>query len=124
MNEQTLPISSMLHAEALSVYEAAGVTSAGDEEEKDRRADFVTMKPIGGKRRAGGSSWQSLMNGKGDIESDYMNGEIVLLGRMNGVPTPANTVLQNLATQAARESWEPGRMTAAEIMSIIEKRMK
>jgi 2-dehydropantoate 2-reductase len=122
MNEATLPISSMLHAEALSVYEAAGINSAGDEEEKERRGDFVTMKPIGGKRRAGGSSWQSLMNGKGDIESDYMNGEIVLLGRMNGVATPANTVLQNLATQAARENWEPGRMQAQTIMSQIEER--
>ncbi|MEZ7907881.1 MAG: ketopantoate reductase family protein [Pseudomonadales bacterium] len=122
MNEATLPISSMLHAEALSVYEAAGINSAGDEEEKERRGDFVTMKPIGGKRRAGGSSWQSLMNGKGDIESDYMNGEIVLLGRMNGAATPANTVLQNLATQAARENWEPGRMQAQTIMSQIEER--
>lgn len=123
MNEATLPISSMLHAEALSVYEAAGINSAGDEEEKERRSDFVTMKPIGGKRRAGGSSWQSLMNGKGDIESDYMNGEIVLLGRMNGVATPANTVLQNLAMQAARENWEPGRMQAKAIMSQIQERM-
>ena len=123
MNEATLPISSMLHAEALSVYEAAGINSAGDEEEKERRSDFVTMKPIGGKRRVGGSSWQSLMNSKGDIESDYMNGEIVLLGRMNGVATPANTVLQNLAMQAARENWEPGRMQAKAIMSQIQERM-
>ena len=48
------------------------------------------MHDIGGRRRGGGSSWQSLARGTGTIETDYLNGEIVLLGRLHGVPTPVN----------------------------------
>ena len=57
------------------------------------------MKPIEGVRREGGSSWQSLARGPGSIEADYLNGEIVLLGRLHGVPTPANELFQRLAGQ-------------------------
>ena len=59
--------------------------------------------------RPGASSWQSLARGTGSIEADYLNGEIVLLGRLHGVPTPVNLLLQQLAAAAARE----GRSTRA-----------
>ena len=53
-----------------------------------RRADA----PAAGRgvERTGGSSTQSLARGTGSIETDWLNGEIVLLGRLHGVPTPAN----------------------------------
>ena len=38
----------------------------------------------------GGSSWQSIQRGTGNIETDFLNGEIVQLGRLHGIPTPAN----------------------------------
>ena len=41
--------------------------------------------------RGGSSTWQSLTRGTGDIECDFLNGEIALLGRLFGVPTPANS---------------------------------
>ena len=37
--------------------------------------------------------------GSGSIETDYLNGEIVLLGRLHGVPTPVNALLQQLSAQ-------------------------
>jgi 2-dehydropantoate 2-reductase len=49
-----------------------------------------------------GSSWQSLQRRQGTIEADYLNGEIVRLGRINGVPTPYNEVLQGLGTLGVR----------------------
>ena len=65
----------------------------------DRRADLLQLGMIGGQTRPGGSSWQSLRRGTGDIETDYLNGEIVFLGRMHGVATPANAMIQRLARE-------------------------
>ena len=58
---------------------------------RTRRGDRLRLQPVDGELRPGGSSWQSLARGVGTIETDYLNGEIVLLGRLHGVPTPANT---------------------------------
>ena len=76
------------------------------------------MSPAAGARRGGGSSWQSLTRGTGSIEADYLNGEIVLLGREHGVPTPVNELLQRLANQFARERRAPGSITAGELAAL------
>lgn len=70
--------------------------------------------------RQGGSSWQSLARGTGDIETDYLNGEICLLGRLHGVPTPVNETIQNLANQATREGWATGSLSVQEVKAAIE----
>jgi 2-dehydropantoate 2-reductase len=57
--------------------------------------------------RGGGSSWQSLARGAGRIETDFLNGEVVLLGRLYGVATPVNARLQSLARELAREGAAP-----------------
>ena len=56
-----------------------------------------------------GSRWSA---GTGSIEADHLNGEIVLLGRLHGVPTPVNAVLQRRARQAAATGAAPGSTTA------------
>ncbi len=38
-----------------------------------------------------------------------MNGEIVLLGRLHGVPTPHNSFLQRLARELVAEGARPGQ---------------
>ena len=62
-----------------------------------------------------GSSWQSLMRGQGSTEADYLNGEIVRLGRLHGIPTPFNRVLQIVAGQMARRREKPGIHDADEL---------
>jgi 2-dehydropantoate 2-reductase len=69
------------------------------------------MRPIRGLPRAGGSSWQSLTRGTGSIETDYLNGEIVLLGRLHGVPTPVNALLCRLANEMAAARRAPGGLS-------------
>ena len=51
----------------------------------------------------------------GTLETDYLNGEIALLGRINGVPTPVNIAPQQLAADAARAGVAPGSRTLAEL---------
>ncbi len=74
---------------------------------------------MNGVTRRGGSSWQSLERGTGNIEADYLNGEIVLLGRMHGIPTPVNALLQELANRLARERRPAGSVPVEEIAASL-----
>ena len=76
-------------------------------------ADFVLDVP-----GPGGSTWQSLARGH-SLEVDYLNGEIVLLGRQLGIATPVNAALQRVANAAARAGARPGSMTLAELEAAL-----
>lgn len=102
-------------AEGEAVLAAAEVDHASSDEDRARRGDLLSMRPINGARRGGGSSWQSLARGTGSIEADTLNGEIVLLGRLHGVPTPVNELLQRTAHALARSGAPPGSMTTDEL---------
>jgi 2-dehydropantoate 2-reductase len=99
----------------------AGIEFASREEDRERRADLLRLAPIGGHERGGGSSWQSLARGSGTIEAGYLNGEIVLLGRLHGFRTPVNELLQRLANRWAAERRPPGGLTIQEFEQ-LEKR--
>ncbi len=106
-------------AEGAAVLEAAGIDAASREEDRERRAGRMDVKPIAGAARGGGSSWQSLQRGTGTIEVDYLNGEIVLLGRRYGIDTPVNASLQRLANDAARRHASPGSVTPEELLALL-----
>jgi 2-dehydropantoate 2-reductase len=108
----------LLTAEAEAVFAVAGIDPVTDEEDEVRRADHLQLRPIGDEPRAGGSTWQSLMRGSG-IETDFLNGEIALLGRLHGVPTPANARIQALMADAARREVAPGSMPVAELLAAL-----
>jgi 2-dehydropantoate 2-reductase len=112
-------ISRMLRQEALACYEAASIDCATADEMRSRRG-HVRGGDIPGVPRGGGSSWQSVVRGTGNVESDYLNGEIVLLGRLHGVPTPANAVVQALAADMARRRLSAGSIRVAEVRRRID----
>ena len=112
----------VIRREGEDVLRAAGVGFASREEDRDRRGDLLSMRPVGDGSRGGGSTWQSLMRGAGTVETDYLNGEIVLLGRLHGVPTPANELMQRLMREAVRDGLKPGAMTPDEILGRIALR--
>jgi len=71
---------------------------------------------------AGGSSWQSLARGgRLDRETDYLNGEIALLGRLHGVPTPVNVGLQVLANEMARTGPAPGSWPVSDLAARLDR---
>jgi 2-dehydropantoate 2-reductase len=106
-------------AEGVAAYRAAGIDFASPEEDAARRGDKLQLRRVAGRRRGGGSSWQSLERGTGTIEADYLNGEIVLLGRLHGVATPVNAMLQRVANELARAQQPPGSLTARELVARI-----
>jgi 2-dehydropantoate 2-reductase len=107
--------------EAIACYRAAGIDFASDEEDRERRGNLIRIGPISGRPRGGGSSWQSLARGSTTIETDYLNGEIVLLGRLHGVPTPVNQRLQHVANRLAREGAPPGTMSVEDLLGGIDE---
>jgi 2-dehydropantoate 2-reductase len=112
-------ISRRARSEGAAVLRAAGIDAASREEDRERRGDRLQPRPIGGATRPGGSSWQSLRRGSGSIESDYLNGEIVLLGHLHDVPTPVNATLARLANAAARDGRSPGTMSPDDVLRAI-----
>jgi len=113
-------ISRMLRQEALACFDAAGIDCATREEMRARRDCGMHYAEIPDAPRGGGSSWQSVKRGTGDIESDYLNGEVTLLGRLYGVPTPANAVVQRLGVTMAQRGEPPGAYTVAHVLELIE----
>jgi 2-dehydropantoate 2-reductase len=109
-------------AEAVAVLGAAGIGYAGDEEYDEQHDRLITIKPVTGRPRRGGSSWQSLARAAGVIETDQLNGEVVLLGRLHSVPTPVNELLRRLAGAAARSGAPPGGHSEAEFLAALGER--
>jgi 2-dehydropantoate 2-reductase len=88
-----------LREEALAVFAAAGRVA----DEDGLRARFAVLEPgeVDGRARPGGSTWQSVERGTGDVETLALNGEVTLLGRVHGVATPVNDLVSRLALQVA-----------------------
>jgi 2-dehydropantoate 2-reductase len=110
----TAPFMPPLLAEAEAAFTAAGIRWR-DVGGGDARRALMRQAPVDGVTRSGGSSTQSLARGTGSIETDWLNGEIALLGRLHGVPTPANAFLVDLGARLARAGLQPGAVTPEEI---------
>lgn len=110
-----------LRDEGSAALAAAGIAYASPEEEVTERGDRVQVRPVAGRERPGGSTWQSLARHTGSAEADYLNGEIVLLGRLHGVPTPVNAAVQRAVRRAVREQIAPGGFLPGEFAKMISQ---
>lgn len=99
-------------AEGRACLQAAGIQFATLEEMLERRRHLLPLKAVEGQAFPGSSSWQSLARGASVTEVDYLTGEIVLLGRLQGVPTPLNQALQAQVRHMARTHIHPGTLDA------------
>ncbi|HEY3831064.1 MAG TPA: 2-dehydropantoate 2-reductase N-terminal domain-containing protein [Acidimicrobiia bacterium] len=103
--------------EATGILRAAGIDFASSAEDAERRGDILKPGTIDGQPRSGGSSWQSLARRSGSIETDYLNGEIVLVARLHGGSAPVNALLQRAAKAAAERHAAPGSVDAAPLLA-------
>ncbi len=108
-----------LQAEGEAAYRAAGIAWMPIGNADPRRIGVMDAKPVAGAPRAGGSSTQSLVRGAGSIETLSLNGEIVLIGRLHGVPTPVNEKLCALSGRLVAERRGPGSMTLAALEAAL-----
>lgn len=63
---------------------------------------------------------QSVARGTGLVEVDYLNGEVVLLGKLHAVPTPYNEAVRRLTNEMARKHHAPGTVSLAELIRTAE----
>ncbi len=118
--EQCMAIRRLVRSEALACFAAANIDCATKQEVQARgtSADgvpLVLMAEVPGYARTAGSSWQSLARGTGDIETEYLNGEICKLGRQHAVPTPANTACVYMARQTIMQGLGANHFSTAEL---------
>ena len=111
-------VTALLEAEARAVLERAGIDWV-DVGFSDPRRELMQRGDVPGETKMGGSTSQSLMRGAGSVETDYLNGEIAMLGRLHGVATPANDYMQRLALRLARDNCPPGSVTRAELAEAL-----
>lgn len=99
--------------EARSVLEAAGLKPAAASE---REIDISGWRVAEGSgiERGQQSTWQSFVRGTSS-EVDYLNGEIVRLGRLHGIPTPHNAALQRAVAKLARDGVPPGAIDISSV---------
>ncbi|MEV5569877.1 2-dehydropantoate 2-reductase N-terminal domain-containing protein [Spirillospora sp. NPDC052269] len=116
--ERSLDLYARALAEAETVLAAAGIDHATNEDIAGLRGDAVEVRPMEDVPQTRNSSWQSLARG-GSLETDHLNGEIVLLGRLHGVPTPVNEALLEAANESARLNRAPGELTLEQLTARI-----
>lgn len=120
IDADTGAVTKAVRREGHACLTAAGIDYLPPRELVTRRDRGMRMAPIDGSERKGGSTWQSLMRGSSSVESDFLNGEIALLGTLYDVPTPYNRAVQELAARAARERASPGAVSVDEIVARAE----
>ncbi|HMD44987.1 MAG TPA: 2-dehydropantoate 2-reductase [Acidimicrobiales bacterium] len=105
--------------EGRRVLEEAGIAYATDEEDAARRGHLMTIAATASGPHRGGSTWQSVARGSGSVEVDFLNGEIVLLGRLVGVPTPVNTRLTELGHELVERPELAGTVSAHDVEALV-----
>jgi 2-dehydropantoate 2-reductase len=103
--------------EAEQCFAAAGIPFESPEAFEKRAREQHRQSALPPGVRNLGSSWQSLQRGLGSIEADFLNGEIVRLGRLHGLATPYNEVLQEVANHMAAQRDKPGKYTVADLQA-------
>lgn len=118
------PFMAEARREAETVWAAAGIEWESREDfDKRVKANRGSSKMPAGyaDQRNLGSSWQSLVRGTGNIEVNELNGDVVALGKLLGIPTPYNELLCRIAAQMAANREKPGKYTAEELMEMVKR---
>lgn len=116
--EARTAFSAKLVAEASAILEQSGYSLADRSERKISLANWRTAENSGisaGQQ----STWQSFVRGASS-EVDYLNGEIVLLGRLLGIATPYNEAAQRAAALAAQVSGLPAPIPVERLQSLVD----
>jgi 2-dehydropantoate 2-reductase len=105
-------------AEGVAALAAAG-QSVDDVDTGNPRRSEMRMGQVEGAGRSGSSTEQSLARGTGSVETDYLNGEVVLLGRLHGVPVPVNAALCEVGRRMVAQRLAVGSFPEADLADLV-----
>lgn len=121
MDDEVKGIGRDARKEALSCYVAANIDCSTQDEVQELQAGIYRAADVPGIERGGGSSWQSIARGAADIETEYLNGEICMLGRLHGISTPVNDACVVMARELLYDRIEPGQYPKHRLSSLIDR---
>jgi 2-dehydropantoate 2-reductase len=106
--------------EGQDVLRRLGIHFVSFETSNAARSDGPTPRAVPGFDEApGDSTSQSLARGTGNVETDYLNGEIVRLAHRVGASAPINAALTRAAREAAGVGMAPGGYTAQQLNDLV-----
>ena len=110
-----------LRGEGANVLRHAGIDYISFEVSAAARAeDGPTIRPVPGwDAAASNSTWQSLSRNTGNVETDFLNGEIVRIAHKHGIAAPLNAALARAARAAARNGLGPSHYSAAQLAELL-----
>jgi len=111
-------VADLLRAEAVDVLSAAGIRVADLVGETTVDLSGFVPRPIPGHERGGSSTWQSLVRGV-PVESEFLNGEIVLLARLHGREAPVNAAVLARIARAVAERTPPRSLTDEDLAATL-----
>jgi len=110
-----------VRSEGENVLRHAGIEFISFETSTAARADGPTPRPVPGWNTGpSNSTWQSLSRQTGNVETDFLNGEIVRLAHRHGITAPLNAALASAARAAVRDGRGPGRYSAAQLAELLQ----
>jgi len=68
------------------------------------------------------SMWQDLYLGRKQNEAEFLNGEIIALGKRLGIPTPYNSTLLETVNRMFAEGLKPGIYSPGELHALLRSR--
>ena len=108
----------LLRSEAREILVAAGHGIADMTAESTVDLGRFTAAPVAGRDRGGNSTWQSFSRSS-SLETDFLNGEIVLAARLLGRTAPANQAVTERARAAWREGVAPGSLSDDDLLATL-----
>jgi thiosulfate/3-mercaptopyruvate sulfurtransferase len=108
----------LLRTEAREILVAAGYGIADIAAESTADVSRFTAAPMAGRERGGNSTWQSFSRSS-PLETDFLNGEIVLAARLLGKTAPANEAAAERARAAWRDGVAPGSLSEDDLLATL-----
>jgi thiosulfate/3-mercaptopyruvate sulfurtransferase len=108
----------LLRTEAREILVAAGYGIADMAAESTVDLGRFTAAPVAGRERGGNSTWQSFSRSS-SLETDFLNGEIVLTARLLGRTAPANQAVAERARAAWRDGVAPGSLSEDDLLATL-----
>ena len=109
-----------VRGEGENVLRHAGIEFVPFEVSRLVREDGPTIRPVPGwNARPSNSTWQSLSRNTGNVETDFLNGEIVRIAHRHGSTAPLNAALARAARAVVRNGLGPSRYSAPQLAELL-----
>jgi thiosulfate/3-mercaptopyruvate sulfurtransferase len=108
----------LLREEAREILTASGQDIADTERETTADTSRVSVGKAANVEYRGNSTWQSITRSS-PLETDYLNGEIVLAARLLGRIAPVNEAVAQRADRAWRDGTEAGTLSEDDLLATV-----